>query len=140
MTLPLSKHPLYKKLHNIRARCVYPSATHFAYYGGRGIKLHQPWLDDPKTFIAWAEENGWRPGLELDRKNPDGDYEPSNCRWVDHRTNSQSRRNARCDIGRARQVKKALAAGFTVRQAADAAGVPYMSAWHIQKGNTWVNA
>lgn len=46
----LSGHPLYKLLNNMIARCTYPSATHYAYYGGRGIAVCDEWRTNP---AAW---------------------------------------------------------------------------------------
>lgn len=42
------------------------------------------------AFVAWARK-GYRPELELDRRNNDGDYSPDNCRWVTHKINAQNR-------------------------------------------------
>jgi len=35
-------------------------------------------------FVKWSEANGWTEGcdLVLVRVDPDGNYEPKNCKWV----------------------------------------------------------
>jgi hypothetical protein len=133
----LCGNPLFKLLNNVRARCEHPSASHYEYYGARGIAVCDEWKNDPAAFVAWAEANGYAPGLELDRKEVNGPYAPWNCQFIPHAPNSRKRRNMRCDEAQAALVKKALAEGASVKAAAAAAGVPYMSAWHISKGNTW---
>ena len=130
-------HPLYKKLQGMRARCEYPSATNYSYYGGRGIRVCEEWVSDPAAFVAWAKANGYREGLEIDRIDADGPYAAWNCRFVPHAKNSRRRRNAVCDEPRASRVRRALVGGSSVAEAASTAGVPYMVAWHISKGNTW---
>lgn len=58
-------------------------------YGQRGIKVCNEWLDY-KTFREWAEAHGYEERLHLpkgqrlsiERIDPDGNYEPSNCEWV----------------------------------------------------------
>jgi hypothetical protein len=78
-----SKHPLYQTWRGIIARTSDPQHTHYAWYGGRGITVHEPWRD-PKTFYAdIAASIGPRPeGHTLDRINNDGNYEPGNVRWA----------------------------------------------------------
>ena len=136
----LSGHPLYRLLKGMEARCKNQSHEHYRYYGGKGIRVCEQWEQDPEAFAAWALANGYAKGLEIDRIDPDGDYCPENCRFVSHEVNSQNRTNGRCDKARAAIVHRELAAGASVRDAANSAGVPYMSAWHIAKGNTWRNA
>lgn len=136
----LVRHPLYKLLKNMEARCNYPSASNYEHYGARGIRVCDEWAKDPAAFVAWATANGYRPGLEIDRRDVNGPYAPWNCQFISHQDNSRTRRNAKCDLPRARSVKAALAAGATVTEAAASAGVPKMVAWHISKGNTWKDA
>ena len=50
-------------------------------YGGRGITICNEWLNFD-NFALWALNNGYKEGLSIDRINNDGNYEPSNCRWI----------------------------------------------------------
>lgn len=129
--------PLFKLLNNIKSRCYYSTASGFKYYGGRGIRVCDEWLASPQSFVDWAMANGYSQGLELDRKDNDGPYAPWNCQFITHAKNSQKRRNARCDIEAAKNIRESLHGGMSVRAAAEKHGVPYMVVWHIKKGNTW---
>lgn len=51
-------------------------------YQDKGVTVCDEWLENRETFYKWAQENGYEETLTLDRKNPDGNYEPSNCRWA----------------------------------------------------------
>ena len=80
-------------------RCNNPNAHEYHNYGGRGIEVCDEWLNF-ETFERWAVDNGYdenaKRGLcTLDRINTDGDYEPSNCRFVSMRTQQRNRRNNR---------------------------------------------
>lgn len=44
------------------------------------------------AFVKWAYQNGYAEGLQIDRINNDGNYEPSNCRFVSPTANAQNRR------------------------------------------------
>lgn len=71
--------------------------THHAYsdYGGRGIRVCERWLPDGKGqgFKNFLTDMGPRPmGKTLDRKDPQGHYEKTNCQWADADTQAQHRR------------------------------------------------
>lgn len=135
-----AKHPLYKVLNGMIVRCTYPSATHYKYYGGRGIDVCQTWREDPQSFVSWAESQGWIKGLEVDRINPDGNYSPENCRIITHRENSQKTRRIKTKPEQVTEVRKALASGMSLNHAAQSAGVSYMVAWHIKNTpGVWCN-
>lgn len=88
----LKKHPLYDVWGKIKCRCLKKTDKDYSDYGGRGINVHAEWIADFKAFYDWAILNGWRKGLEIDRRNNDGDYCPENCRFV---TRSVNMRNTR---------------------------------------------
>jgi len=86
------RNPLYPIWNMMVQRCHYPTNERFVYYGARGIQVCLEWRDSPTTFFAWAENNGYVTGLEIDRIDNDGDYTPENCRFVSHKVNSANRR------------------------------------------------
>ena len=91
----LRSHPAYRVHLNMKYRCEKNFVNQYNDYGGRGITVCDEWLDKNdgvKNFIEWAESNGYEDGLEIDRIDNDGNYEPSNCRFVTHRENSLNRR------------------------------------------------
>ena len=85
----------YKIWCMMKARCTNQNAPNYKLYGGRGITICDEWIDDPKAFCEWAVANGYKDNLTIDRIDTNGNYEPSNCRWV---TNIQQQRNKRNNV------------------------------------------
>ena len=81
-------NPLFKVWKGIISRCTNPADKRYARYGGRGVKVCERWLD-MHNFISDMSK-GYQKGLQIDRKNNDGNYEPSNCQWA---TTKQQTRN-----------------------------------------------
>lgn len=95
ITHGLAHTPIYNVWCSMKARCMNSNNEHYSDYGGRGIKVCDEWRHDFTSFYNWAIENGFNEGLTLDRKNVNGNYEPSNCRWVDMQTQQNNRRDNR---------------------------------------------
>ena len=80
----VSKTKLYWVYLDMLKRCNKPYCRIYKHYGGRGITVCDEWMgiDGYKNFKEWSNLNGYQEGLSIDRINNDGNYEPSNCRWV----------------------------------------------------------
>lgn len=81
---------LYRIYYNIITRCYNKRATHYSRYGGRNITVCEDWLKDFKCFRDWSLSNGYTDELSIDRINNDLGYEPSNCRWVNSKSQSRN--------------------------------------------------
>ena len=66
----------------IKHRCYDSKRKDYRWYGAKGIKMCQQWLDNPSEFEKWALENGYADNLTIDRINADKDYTPDNCQWI----------------------------------------------------------
>lgn len=88
-----SRTKLEKAYTHMLERCYKPNCASFSNYGGRGIEVCNEWKSDNKAFFQWAIANGYEDGLSLDRIDPNGNYCPSNCRWVTNKVQQNNRRN-----------------------------------------------
>lgn len=79
---------------SMKQRCLNSRNKAYKNYGGRGISVCDRWLSSFEDFI---NDMGPKPfeGAQIDRINNDGNYEPTNCRWV---TKQENHMNRRCTI------------------------------------------
>lgn len=87
-----SQTRIYKIWIDIKKRCYNINSINYKNYGGRGITICDEWKNDFMPFYNWSMNNGYTDKLSIDRINNDGNYEPSNCRWVDKFTQANNTR------------------------------------------------
>ena len=99
----MSTHPLYGRWGQIKIRCYNTNSHAYDGYGGRGIKMYEPWITDFQAFHdyvisldSYNEEDILSGKLSLDRyPNNDGNYEPGNLRWATGRQQILNRSSKR---------------------------------------------
>lgn len=88
----MSRTHVYGVWSVMRDRCNNPKNPSYHNYGGRGISVCERW----DSFANFLADMGERPdGFEIDRRNNDGNYEPSNCHWISRQKNLNNTRDNR---------------------------------------------
>jgi len=88
-----SRTRLYNTWGKMLTRCNSPKEKGYKDYGGRGIKVCEEWCDFI-TFRNWALASGYTDELTIERKNVNGNYEPSNCEWITNSEQANNKRNS----------------------------------------------
>jgi hypothetical protein len=135
----LIKHPIYKVWQGMKTRCYNPKGKKFHRYGGRGIKVCVEWENDFKTFYDFCTQNGYKKGLEIDRIDNNGNYEPKNCRFVTSAENVRNRSTTKLnwDLVSEIRAKKLLNPKLTLKEIAVTYGVDETTIGYILKNKTW---
>jgi len=116
-------------------RCNDPNDFGYYNYGGRGITVCDRWKDI-NNFLSDVYST-YKEGLELDRINVNGNYEPDNCRWI---TRKQNMNNTR----RSRYIEYD-GITKTVSEWSDELNIPYkrllarLNNWSVEKSFTYKN-
>ena len=131
------KTSLYNSWQGMKARCLRKTHPKFPRYGGRGITVCEEWMAI-KGFVEWAIPNGWKHGLSIDRIDNDGNYEPSNCRWVTVAENSRSKKTTKLSIEDALDIRIKYNNGVSMPDLAAEYGVVHGTIWFIVKNFTHV--
>ncbi len=79
---------IYHRWKDIKQRCFNPNCKSYPNYGGRGITICDEWKNDFLAFYNYVSmlEHFGEEGYTLDRIDNNGNYEPSNLRWTDRKT------------------------------------------------------
>lgn len=78
----------------MKKRCSYKKNDNYEYYGGRGIKVCERWINSFENFLKDMLPT-WSPGKSIDRIDPNGNYTKENCRWADGLTQKRNKRSVR---------------------------------------------
>jgi hypothetical protein len=118
----LSETPTHLVWLGIRKRCYTPTFEHYRYYGGRGIRMCDRWLGE-RGFENFLADMGERPpGMEIDRINNDGNYEPGNCRWATRAEQLRNRSDTRWVVFHGERMP--------LQDVADSTGVKQQTLWN----------
>ncbi len=79
----------YQSWVSMKSRCLDKRNKNYKRYKDKKIKICDRWKNSFENFL---KDMGERPeGTTLDRVDNDGNYEKSNCKWVDRKTQARNR-------------------------------------------------
>ena len=83
---------IYRIWSTMKQRCYNSKCFSYKWYGKKGIKICDEWKNNFIFFYNWAIDNGYKENLSIDRIDVNGNYEPSNCRWITIREQQKNKR------------------------------------------------
>jgi len=130
----LRQTPTYNTWYSMLERCRNPKNASWKNYGARGIRVCERW----QVLANFVADMGMRPdGMTLDRKDANGNYEPSNCRWADSLTQQRTKRSVVCTEDFARRVRAGDFSGMTNKAVAALVGCDPSTISRIKSGEVW---
>jgi hypothetical protein len=117
-------------------RCYTKHHSAYKWYGAKGITVCERWRLSSRAFI---EDMGVRPaGTSIDRINPRGNYEPSNCRWATPKEQQRNRTNNKLTQEKAEMILHISMGGLRSKQSiADEFGISRTMVRKIAEGRAW---
>lgn len=120
----------YRVWTNMQSRCYNKNASSYRNYGARGIVVCDRWRSSFELF--WEDMRlGYMPGLQIERKDVNGNYEPENCTWA---TPKEQARNTRQNI-----LIDTPWGRMTIAEAADISGISQSTLVYRRKAGCDVN-
>lgn len=88
----------------MKRRCLNNHEKSYKSYGGRGIKICSQWL----SFDGFAKDMAatFKRGLSLERVDVNGNYEPSNCKWIPLADQAKNKRSTNAKLVLERVLEK----------------------------------
>lgn len=108
----------------MKYRCLNKQSPAYKDYGGRNIKICDRWLESFENFL---EDMGNRPTPKhsIERINVNGNYEPSNCKWIEKRLQSRNTRTNVLSYEIIEEMNKIKSIGLNFKQTYAALKIKY---------------
>ncbi len=123
---------------NMRDRCNRDTHKDAPYYKEKGITVEKEWDQYPE-FKKWSLANGYEPKkkLQIDRKDSDKNYTPTNCRWVTPKVNQRNRKCIKLSEEKANDIRKLFDEKLTDKEIAKKYDVRANTINNIRRGRAW---
>ena len=132
---------LYCIWKNMKSRCLNPNRPRYHRYGGRGIIICDKWKNDYSVFKKWAMGHGYKPHLQIDRKNNDKGYYPRNCQWITKKENTIKALTGRVSTARKltnKDIKQIRSSSLSQYKLAKIYGISGPGIWKTKNHKTYI--
>ena len=126
----------YSTWRGMRHRCNAPSCREYKYYGGRGVAVCERWNKPENFYVDMGDPPD---NTSLDRIDPEGNYEPGNCRWAAPAEQMRNRRDTKLNPQIVERMRRALARGWTRKRIHRelCPQITYKSTCRVLAGGSW---
>jgi len=111
-----NKSRLYRIWRGMKARCNCPSKKEMKYYKNKNIKVYKQWNDHYIMFKIWALCHGYKDNLTIERISNDGNYEPSNCKWITIKEQAHNRSNNKLNWITVKLIRELYNCKYTIEE------------------------
>jgi len=141
-----TQHKLYNLRYKMIQRCYHSKPSEYKAYQGKRIQVCDEWRNNPESFFEWCLNNGWKEGLQLDRIDSNGNYEPSNIQFSTISENSrraiigkygENARNVKLNDQKVIEIKKMFAKNITNYKIAKQFGLAQSTIANIRNNRSW---
>jgi hypothetical protein len=132
----MSRTPEYQSWNSMIERCYNQNVEGYPHYGGRGITVCKKWRE---SFESFLNDMGQKPsGMRfIDRIDPDGNYEPNNCRWVSSVVSNRNRRFNKLSLEKAKDIRKMKKSGCHISEICLKYNISKANAYRVINGELW---
>tara|TARA_R110000782_G_scaffold269537_1_gene367832 strand:+ start:59 stop:694 length:636 start_codon:yes stop_codon:yes gene_type:complete len=127
---------LYSNCSGAKNRCTNPNNKDYKNYGGRGIKMYQPWVENTSLMVEYVLTLGDKEGLQIDRIDNNGNYEPGNIRIIPSVLNCQNKSNNVVDADLVREMRIST---LTPLEIAEVYNINIWTVYNILNRRCWSN-
>ena len=131
----MSKSDEHRCWRGMKKRCLNENFRFYYRYGGRDITICDRWLHSFENFFA---DMGVRPSKlhSIDRIDNNGNYEPSNCRWVTQEQQCQNKSSNKLTPAIVREIRN-IGEGTNSNQLARRFGVTHKAIRNVREYKSW---
>lgn len=144
------QHPIYYTYFAMMSRCYNPNYSSYPLYGAKGVTVCEEWKKDKNSFFTWAENNGWEPGLVLDKDilckqlniNPPI-YSSKTCKFITPSENTleshlrescnQKSKHIKLSAEQVKEINALYSSGMDRHEIANKYSVSYVTIWRITR-------
>ena len=124
----------YQTWKRMISRCTNEKNKNYADYGGRGIVVCERW----KIFQNFLDDIGKRPeGFSIERIDVNGNYDPSNCKWISKNRQATNRRDSVLTEDGVREIRELIKAGISKKDICLKFGASSSLINQVLSGKAW---
>ena len=137
----VTKSPLYQLWLGIKQRCFNPNVLNYHNYGGRGITMYEPWVNNFPLFEEYILANLGKKskGYSIDRIEVDGNYEPGNLRWASRPIQNQNQTTTVLNEELVRYIRAQRDSGAKCSDVAKELNLKFQTVWGAWSNKSWKN-